>query len=271
MAAYAAAKSRLFTDYPTQGAILNADDDFGAQLVSQLPGASLSYGIEKGDLLASDIELTPSGLQFSINHGDKSLYLQSDMVGRFNVYNLLAVLGTGLTMGYPLSELVAALAKCQNAPGRMERINAGAGLPVLVVDYAHTPDALDKALNACKTHCEGALSVVFGCGGDRDKGKRALMGRIAEQFADHVFVTDDNPRSESPTEIVSDIIKGMSQVAWVVHDRAQAIRTAIGGARADDWVLIAGKGHETRQIFADRSLDFDDRLVARQALERLAA
>lgn len=174
-------------------------------------------------------------------------------------------------MGYSLAEVVSALPACQSVPGRMERIEVQAEQPVVVVDYAHTPDALDKALQACQSHCNGSLAVVFGCGGDRDKDKRHKMGRIAENLADKVFITDDNPRSESPAEIVVDIVNGMHQPAWVLHDRRQAINVAVKNAGPRDWVLIAGKGHESSQVYADRVINLNDREIAEQALQWVAA
>ena len=268
---YAAAKSRLFKEYAYDAAIINQDDGLGAELIAQLNDKVITYGLEDGALLASDIKLTPDGIAFNVTYADEKVAFKNGLIGKFNIYNMLAVLGVGLAMDYSLSDLVKALAVCHSAPGRMERINVNAKQAVVVVDYAHTPDALNKALLACKAHCEGMLNVVFGCGGDRDKGKRADMGRIAEELADQVFITDDNPRSEAPAQITKDIIKGMTQPAWVVHDRAQAISAAITGAAHRDWVLIAGKGHETTQVYADRTLELDDRVLARQALERLAA
>lgn len=271
MQAYAAAKSRLFKEYSYTTAVINQDDSLGAKLISQLGKKTLAYGLDKGALVASKIKLSPNGITFSASYGDETAIFKNALIGEFNIYNMLAALGVGLAMDYCLADLVAALAACHSAPGRMERVYVSTEQPVVVVDYAHTPDALHKALLACQAHCEGLLNVVFGCGGDRDKGKRADMGRIAEELADQVFITDDNPRSEAPADITTDIIKGMTQPAWVVHDRTNAITAAITGAAQNDWVLIAGKGHETTQVYADRTLELDDRVLARQALERLAA
>jgi len=271
MAQYAAAKKRLFQGDVFSRAVINDDDELGHEISQMLGKRGFTYGINSGKLRALDIALVPQGLQFSVAAENEQISLNTSLIGEFNVYNLLAVVGAGLAMEYGLNELAKALELCAPVPGRMERIENHQDQPVIVVDYAHTPDALDKALTACRSHCLGSLAVVFGCGGDRDKAKRPQMGQIAQQLADEVFLTDDNPRSEPPAAIITDIKRGMSEPAWVLHDRAQAIYAAIAQAQADDWVLIAGKGHETRQTYAERSVEFDDRVQAIQALERMAA
>ena len=271
MTQYAAAKMRLFEDYEFTQSVVNSDDELGRKIAGRLGDQSLTYGIQSGDLRALDIRLAPHGLQFTVVNQNQEIVLNTDLIGEFNVYNLLAVLGTGMAMGFALGEMAKALERCHSVPGRMERLDNQAEQPVVVVDYAHTPDALDKALMACRGHCAGSLAVVFGCGGERDKAKRPEMGRVAQRIADEVFIADDNPRGELPAAIVDDIKRGMSEPAWVLHDRAQAIHAAVAQAQGNDWVLIAGKGHETKQVYADRVIDFDDRVVARQALGRLAA
>ena len=271
MPQYAAAKMRLFERGDFSHAIINYDDELGRKIIQTLGDRARSYGIDGGDLRASDIALSSRGLSLKIIEADETLSFSSSLIGEFNVYNLLAVMGAGRAMGYGLNQIATVLELCTPVPGRMERIEGQHNSAIVVVDYAHTPDALDKALSACRSHCTGSLTVVFGCGGDRDKAKRPQMGRIAEQMADNVFITDDNPRSEPPAAIIADIKRGMSGAAWVLHDRAQAIAAAISQAEGRDWVLIAGKGHETTQTYASRMLDFDDRVQARSALERIAA
>jgi UDP-N-acetylmuramoyl-L-alanyl-D-glutamate--2,6-diaminopimelate ligase len=271
MARYAAAKMRLFEGRGFKHAIVNEDDELGRKITNRLGNRTFSYGIEHGKLRARDIELAARGLDFSVVNSAETLLLHTRLIGRFNVYNLLAVIATGLVFGFTLRALVKAIKKCLPVPGRMERVNDQPGQPVVVVDYAHTPDALEKALIACRGHCPGTLAVVFGCGGDRDKAKRPQMGRIAQRLADEVFISDDNPRGEQPAAIIRDIQRGMTEPAWVLHDRAQAIFAAIAQAQTQDWVLVAGKGHETRQVYADHIVEFDDRVQARAALERLAA
>jgi UDP-N-acetylmuramoyl-L-alanyl-D-glutamate--2,6-diaminopimelate ligase len=180
---------------------------------------------------------------------------------------LLLALATLLSLGYPLDELVASGNQLQPVCGRMEVFNAP-GKPTVVVDYAHTPDALEKALEAARLHCQGQLWCVFGCGGDRDKGKRPLMGGIAEQFADRVVVTDDNPRTEEPQAIIADILTGLLDAgrALVIHGRAEAVTSAIMQAKEQDVVLVAGKGHEDYQLVGNRRLDYSDRTTVARLL-----
>lgn len=270
MHTYAQTKRSLFTDYDVSCAIINQDDELGKSLLKTTKN-HISFGINEGVLRADEISLSTLGLKFVVDFDTQNAKAQSDLIGEFNVSNLLAVMGVGLALGFTLEQMVKTLSKCQAAPGRMQRIKAGLNQANVVVDYAHTPDALQNALSACQAHCDGDLSVVFGCGGDRDNAKRAQMGKIAEQYADTVFITDDNPRTESAAKIVADIVSGMQQPCWVIHDRAQAITTAVNRSGADDWVLIAGKGHENKQIFADYTIEMDDRVLAEKALARLAA
>ena len=271
MEQYAAAKMRLFEGGDFNRAVINEDDELGRKIINKLGARSYSYGITAGKLRALDVTLAPRGLKFSVSVKGETLVLNTSLIGQFNVYNMLAVLGAGMVMGYSLQVLAQALESCEPVPGRMERVDVQQGQPVILVDYAHTPDALEKALMACRGHCRGSLAVVFGCGGDRDKAKRPKMGSIAQSLADEVFITDDNPRGEQASAIVRDIKRGMSEPAWVLHDRAQAIFAAIAQAKEEDWVLIAGKGHEATQRYADRIVEFDDCAQARSALERIAA
>ncbi len=271
MQAYAEVKKSLFRDFHFKRAIINMDDVLGAEIIEMLADKAISYGIADGDLRAQQVNLDANGVGFELSWQGSGVLLNTDLIGEFNALNLLAVAGCGLAMGYSLAEVACALLACQSVPGRMERIEVQAEQPVVVVDYAHTPDALDKALKACQSHCKGSLAVVFGCGGDRDKGKRSKMGRIAEHRADQVFITDDNPRGESPAEIVVDIVNGMHRPAWVLHDRKQAIDVAVKNAGPRDWVLIAGKGHESSQVYADHVIDVNDRELATQAIQGVAA
>lgn len=197
--------------------------------------------------------------------------MNSRLMGAFNVSNLLLALATLLALGYALDDLLRVAARLQPVNGRMEVFSA-TGKPTVVVDYAHTPDALEKALEAARLHCKGKLWCLFGCGGDRDKGKRPLMGAIAEQFADIVVVTDDNPRSEDPQAIVQDILSGLLDPgrARVVAGRAQAVTSTIMQAQPDDIVLVAGKGHEDYQIIGNQRLDYSDRATVATLLGGVA-
>ncbi len=187
------------------------------------------------------------------------------LLGKFNLSNLLTVIGAAGVQGFALDKILQAVAQLKAVAGRMEVIDANAR-PTVVVDYAHTPDALEKALQALRIHCKGKLWVVFGCGGDRDTGKRAEMGKVVDHRADTIVVTSDNPRNESPEKIIDQVLLGISRDVFAVVDRRDAIRTAIRDAQPDDVVLIAGKGHEDYQILGAERLPFSDQAEARLAL-----
>lgn len=274
MTQYEAAKWQLFSSHHYGQAIINADDEVGNRWLANLPDAvavSMENNINpacRGRWLRADaVTYHDSGatVRFSSSWGDGEI--NSRLMGAFNVSNLLLALGTLLALGYPLDALMASASSLQPVCGRMEVFSAP-GKPTVVVDYAHTPDALEKALQAARLHCTGKLWCVFGCGGDRDKGKRPLMGAIAEEFADVVVVTDDNPRTEDPKAIINDILAGMVDAgrAGAVEGRAEAVTNAIMQAQENDVVLIAGKGHEDYQIVGNRRLDYSDRITAARLL-----
>jgi UDP-N-acetylmuramoyl-L-alanyl-D-glutamate--2,6-diaminopimelate ligase len=219
-------------------------------------------------LEARAVRLDLAGISLDIVGGSGEITLSTKLLGRFNAENVLVVLGCLLALGVPSAEAAAALAACTAPPGRMEVIEAhAAGKPLAVVDYAHTPDALAQALAALREHCRGALWCVFGCGGDRDAGKRPIMGSIADELADEIIVTDDNPRSEDPQEIIRAITRGIkAHPARVIPDRAAAIASALNRAGAADIVLIAGKGHEDYQIYGATRRSFSDRIEAQRVL-----
>ena len=268
---YAAAKRRLFQMPGLGFAVINFDDEEGRRLLSKLePGVeAMVYTLDPQAELPEGLSawvradsVTPSGdgleIAFSSHRGEG--VLQSRLLGRFNASNLLAVLLVLMVRGWDLSRALRVMQRLDTVPGRMQLLGGGEKPPV-VVDYAHTPDALEKALQAVREHCAGRLSVVFGCGGDRDRGKRPQMGELAERLADRVYVTDDNPRSESSAAIIEEILAGMQRPerAMVAPDRGEAIRRAIREAAADDLVLVAGKGHEDYQLVGAERLHFDDR------------
>lgn len=270
MEKYADAKWLLFSSHEYGQAVINADDEVGRQWLSRLPDA-IAVSIENNIhpdysgrwVAAREVEYHDGGalIHFASSWGDGKL--DSRLMGSFNVSNLLLALATLLALGYPLAGLEHTAAQLQPVCGRMEVFRA-AGKPTVVVDYAHTPDALEKALAAARLHCQGKLWCVFGCGGDRDTGKRPLMGAIAEQYADIAIVTDDNPRTEDPAVIVADVLAGMVNpgLARVIQGRAEAVTSAIMQAQQDDVVLVAGKGHEDYQIVGQRRLDYSDRTTA---------
>jgi UDP-N-acetylmuramoyl-L-alanyl-D-glutamate--2,6-diaminopimelate ligase len=260
---YAAAKRRLFELAPV--CILNVDDAYGARWALELDrqGRSVtSYGIRYGaHLVPEDVVTDATGTRFRVDGRRYELRL----TGRFNVWNALAAIGAARAMGIDDAVSARGLQSLERVAGRMERLSGG-GVGV-VVDYAHTPDALESALRALRETTSGALAVVFGCGGDRDRGKRPEMGAVAARLADRIYVTSDNPRSEDPQTIVDAILSGIGIRAHVVElDRRRAIERAIADARPGDAVLVAGKGHEDYQIVGDRVLPFDDCAIAREAL-----
>ena len=275
---YEAAKWLLYSTHHCGQAIVNADDEVGRRWLAKLPDAvavSMEDHINPNChgrwLKAVDVKYHDSGatIRFTSSWGDGEI--ESRLMGAFNVSNLLLALATLLALGYPLADLLKTATQLQPVCGRMEVFSAP-GKTTVVVDYAHTPDALEKALQAARLHCTGKLWCVFGCGGDRDKGKRPLMGAIAEQFADVVVVTDDNPRTEEPRAIINDILAGMLDAgqAKVMEGRAEAVTNAIMQAKENDVVLVAGKGHEDYQIVGSQRLDYSDRVTAARLLGVIA-
>jgi UDP-N-acetylmuramoyl-L-alanyl-D-glutamate--2,6-diaminopimelate ligase len=278
MARYAAAKSLLFA-WPTLAArVINVDDPVGQQYAARSRDAGLlvvSARRAGAGVIPAGVQYVraaraltePAGLSIELDTSWGPAMLRSELLGEFNVDNLLTVLGLLLAAGFALGDACAALGECRAPPGRMQ-VSGGSGLPMAIVDYAHTPDALEKALRAARAHCAGRLLCVFGCGGERDRGKRAEMGRVAESLADALWVTDDNPRGEDPGAIVAQILLGLDapQRAQVQHDRAKAIRAALLAAQPGDVVLVAGKGHEDYQLVAGEKRHFSDLEQVRAAL-----
>ncbi len=274
MEAYGAAKARLFTWPGLGAAVINTDDAFGRELAAQVAARAevelirYSYDARPAEVRASMIEPTAAGLRFLLHTPWGEGVIESGLLGRFNVSNLLAVAACLGRLGLAWPTLTAALAALEPVPGRMNRLGGGSR-PLVVVDYAHTPAALEQALRAARAHCAGRLVCVFGCGGERDRGKRPQMGAIAEELADRLLISDDNPRGEDGDAIVAEIRAGLARPAQalVERDRAAAISLAIGQARPGDVVLIAGKGHETEQEVGGYRQPFDDRAVAARVLE----
>jgi UDP-N-acetylmuramoyl-L-alanyl-D-glutamate--2,6-diaminopimelate ligase len=263
--------------------VLNLDDPFGGRLLATLspqvraigyslrPEAPLLAGLA-GWLHATEVRPLAPGLRlrFAGSFGEGEVL--APLLGRFNAANLLAVAAVLLEWGMPATRSAARLGRVQQVPGRVEPLGGG-DRPLVVVDYAHTPDALEQVLTALREHTQGHLWCLFGCGGDRDRGKRPRMGAIAERLADRVVLTDDNPRSEDGGEILREILAGIADpsAVRVQRDRALAIRQTLAAAAPGDLVLVAGKGHECSQQVGDRKLPFSDREVVLQALGRSAA
>ncbi|AND69752.1 UDP-N-acetylmuramoyl-L-alanyl-D-glutamate-2,6-diaminopimelate ligase [Dyella thiooxydans] len=277
MKAYGEAKARLFAWPGLRAAVINVDDAFGAALAERLPaGVAVlrvsAAGLGGADVVAEQVVTSGEGLAFLLRTPWGSRPVRSPLLGRFNVANLLTVVACLGALGESFEDIVEAVQALAPVNGRMNRLGDGLRQPLVVVDYAHTPDALEQALTALRAHCAGRLLCVFGCGGERDAGKRPVMGAIAERLADVAIVTDDNPRGEDGDAIVAQIVAGFADPARarVERDRETAIRLALSMARAGDVLLVAGKGHETYQEGAHGKRPFDDMEVARVALEACA-
>lgn len=292
MEMYAAAKARLFHWPGLRHAVLNLDDAFGAQLLRDLEGTGIGitgYGFTDAAIAQPDpgtfrtvrgrnLKASMAGLEFDIEFGAECLKFKTEVLGSFNASNLLGVLATLLASGIAFAEAVRALQKVQPVAGRMQQIDGEGEEPLIVVDYAHTPDALEKVLTTLREVVSasfprgrsekgsGRLVCVFGCGGERDQGKRPLMGEVATRLADEAIITSDNPRGEDPDSIIRDIAAGAAANHYIEKDRAGAICRAIQGAHKGDVILIAGKGHETWQEAGGKKFPFSDAEVARRAL-----
>ena len=268
MESYGAAKARLFKNFNLKAAIINRDDEFGRLLLSdnQITGKKVSVGRMQGDYSASAYRLSLRGVETQLKTPLGSLQFISPVVGEFNLDNLLLVAAVLLEQGISIEAVAKSISALESVPGRMQTVSSE-GCPLVIIDYAHTPDALEKALSSAKAHTAGKLWCVFGCGGDRDQGKRALMGAAADKLADCIVVTSDNPRSENPEQIISMIQAGIDlHTPAIEADRAEAIRLAIKQASTEDVILIAGKGHEDYQEVEGKRLPFSDLLVCQQAL-----
>jgi UDP-N-acetylmuramoyl-L-alanyl-D-glutamate--2,6-diaminopimelate ligase len=290
---YFAAKSRLFlhalaaSDKPDRFTVINADDPWGAQLLAQpLPGRVLTYGLQPGvTVTARVVEKSFHGLRGVLQLAGEEVPFSSSLIGEPHLYNIMAAATTAHALGVPAAVVAAGIARCTYVPGRLEAIAAGQPFTVLV-DYAHKPDALEKVLRSVHQMARGRVLTVFGCGGDRDRGKRPLMGEVAGRLSDIVILTSDNPRSEDPWHIIGEAEPGLVQTGmpkltdpagiaslqrgyWVLENRRTAIRAALAGARPQDIVVIAGKGHEDYQIIGTTKHHFDDREEVREYLKVL--
>ncbi|WP_448548933.1 UDP-N-acetylmuramoyl-L-alanyl-D-glutamate--2,6-diaminopimelate ligase [Thalassotalea fusca] len=268
MASYADAKFQIFTQDSRQLAVINGDDNHAKVWLNNWPSEQpvLVYGFDdsiacyQGFIQAKDVCYTTTGASFTLVTHLGDIHINSPLLGAFNVENLLAAIAVLIAEDIPLTEIARAITQLTPIEGRMESFSL-INKPLAVVDYAHTPDALEKALIACRNHCQGQLWVVFGCGGDRDKGKRALMGEVAQRHADHIFITNDNPRTEEPEAIATDIAKGITKqgVYTILLDRENAVKTALNEANAGDVVLLAGKGHEDYIVIGTEKQAYNER------------
>jgi UDP-N-acetylmuramoyl-L-alanyl-D-glutamate--2,6-diaminopimelate ligase len=289
MEGYFAAKQRLFTELLPRSeksdrfAVVNGDDPYGRRLIGATPNRVVTFGHgDEADVAPVEVERSLAGLKGEIRIRDERIPISSALVGDAHLENILAAAAAAWAQGIPLAAIAEGIQQCRGIPGRMERVDEGAAFAVLV-DYAHTPDALERAVRVLRSVAQGRLIVVFGCGGDRDRGKRPLMGEATGRIADIVIATSDNPRSEDPLKILHEIERGIVEAGLdpiqesaagredasgylVIPDRRQAIHLAIEIARPSDVVLIAGKGHEAYQIVGAERHPFDDREEARQSL-----
>jgi UDP-N-acetylmuramoyl-L-alanyl-D-glutamate--2,6-diaminopimelate ligase len=273
MEEYFAAKRLLFAPAGTTApgwAVINSDDPYSRQI----PAAphTLRYGFGEGaDLRGSSLEMNFDGLRFTVDQGGERLQLTSPLVGKFNAYNILAACGAALSYGLDWTTITRAIAHSPRVPGRFESVQQGQPF-LIVVDYAHTDDALRNVISVARELHPKRVITLFGCGGDRDRAKRPLMAQAAAEASDYVVLTSDNPRSEDPLNIMNDALVGLRRFDTphtIEPDRSKAIRAALREARAGDIVILAGKGHETYQVLKDRVIHFDDREVARDVLEEL--
>lgn len=265
--AYFAAKARLFQDLPAQWHVLNLDDFFGRQLVHMSRARLFTYGLtSEATLKPCAVQHGIDGIQFTLPTTQGQLAIRCPLIGRHNVYNLLAGIGVAIALGVDAESITQGIARL-HVPGRLERVDVGQAFYVFV-DYAHTPAALEQVLHLVRAETPGRLITVFGCGGDRDPGKRPLMGHAATTLSDYTMITSDNPRTEVPQRIIDDIMTGVkaSHTVKTIVDRRQAIAEAMALAQPQDTVIIAGKGHEDYQIIGHTRLHFDDREVAREVL-----
>lgn len=270
---YFAAKAKLFSQLgPAAVGVFNQDDEYGPRMRAQCKGRSLGFAIEgDADFRVEQVRLTVEGMTFGLRWRDRGSLFVSPMTGRYNVQNITGVVATALALGLPLPQVRAAISKFKGAPGRLDRV-AFEGGPTVFVDYAHTPDAMENVLATLRKVCTGRkLTVIFGCGGDRDRTKRPKMGAIAADLADRPIITSDNPRSERPEAIIAEILDGVPPQKRPIEtyvDRRDAIERAIKEAQPGEVIAILGKGHEDYQIFSDRTVHFDDKEEARIALHR---
>ena len=268
---YFLAKVKLFNDLSRDAfCVLNNDDPYGRKLAALTKSKVVTYGIENNSsLMARDIKLDISGSEFTLLTDDKKIKMKVKLIGKYNIYNILAALAWALRQGLDLAKAKSAIEDFELVPGRLERILCRGGFTVFV-DYAHTEDALKNVITSLRPLTKGRLIVVFGCGGDRDKNKRSKMGKVVSELSDFAVITNDNPRSEDPQAIIEDIKSGIIKDNYaVLPDRTAAIKKALTIAKAQDTVLIAGKGHENCQILKDKTVPFNDCEAVRKCLQSM--
>jgi len=264
---YYEAKLKLFQQ--SEVSVINADDQYGRKMMDNVKNPIISYSeVNQADVVAKDVEITSKYTKFRLVYNGESVTVSLPLPGRFNVYNSLAAASACISQGVTLEKIKEGLENIKRISGRSEVIDSGRGF-TLVIDYAHTPDGLENILNTVREYAKGRIITLFGCGGDRDKTKRPIMGEIAGRLSDICIVTSDNPRSEEPMDIIKDIIPGVQKTAndyIIIADRKEAIKKAISIGKAQDVIVIAGKGHETYQILKDKTIPFDEREIVNEIL-----
>lgn len=279
MQSYGEAKAKLFLQYSAKHRIINLDTEFGAELAGRCGQDAVTVSTKfnrvangRPYVFVRSVVARDGGFRVGISSAWGDTEFELNLAGEFNVANAVIVLALLLQQGVPMDKACDVLAGVSAPPGRMQRVAASDGMPAVYIDYAHTPEALNAALRALRPHCKGNLWCVFGCGGDRDTGKRPEMGRVADRSADRLVITNDNPRFEDPSEIIDAIVRGVTRAdrATIIEDRAAAVAWAIAGAAADDVVLIAGKGHEDYQLVGAERRDFSDYAAAEANLKKRA-
>jgi UDP-N-acetylmuramoyl-L-alanyl-D-glutamate--2,6-diaminopimelate ligase len=265
---YFLAKAKLFCDLPsTSRAIINNDDKYGKRIRQLTKAQVLTYGIKnKSDIMAKKINFGVHSTEFSLVAGQINIRLKTNLIGLYNIYNILAAVAWGISEKLPILKIKSAIEQFKSVPGRLQRINCTQGFNIYI-DYAHTPDALFNVISALRPLVKGKIIVIFGCGGERDKLKRPLMGKVVTELADYAIITSDNPRSENPGQIIKDIQQGIQKSNYCkISDRHQAIRKGLSLINKSDCLLIAGKGHEDYQILKNKVLKFSDRKVVQECL-----
>jgi len=267
---YFKAKKKLFTDNLDGTALINTDDPYGRRLVEQVPSL-MSFGFnERADIRPISIDAGKDGISVSISTPQGDISIESNLLGDVQVYNIMAAVGVALDLRIAMDEIKQGIEALSSIPGRMERIPNPQGLDI-IVDFAHTPHALENAIKTARAITGGKVITVFGCGGDRDRGKRPLMGKIASMLSDLVVITSDNPRTEDPGVIIKDILSGIDNLEHVLveQDRHEAIKKAIEVMSKDDCLLVAGKGHEKHQIVGQERIPFDDKTNVLECIEEV--
>ncbi len=262
---YKDAKGMLFD--VSANAVINTDDDAGKEYMSKIDYPAITYGLEEGALMrASDIKISARGVIFTLNYEGKTYTVRLGIPGKFSVYNALAALGCVVAAGISIDDAIKAMTFAKGVSGRCETVYTQTDYTV-IIDYAHTPDGLENIISTVREFCEGRIITLFGCGGDRDRTKRPIMGQVASGLSDFCVVTSDNPRTEKPADIINDILEGVSGEYTVIENRREAIKYALSIAKRGDCVILAGKGHETYQIIGKEKFFFDERVVVAEILD----